>query len=1057
MNELENKVNSRHGESMEFAEMAFFAKRRNEFYNYWKFIQKALNLEKAAARALANMHEAEPSRSVLYQSAAYLALSLDSFEEAEKLLAEALDGSPPAEIRAEIDGLLGTIARKKRIRKKVLHDAQGFLELADEEPVDDTSLRRALYSSFRGIENFYPDENIEDLLNRIALEVTFERINKVNVPDYQIFDSISLTDHWASQRVSQEGDFWDSYKAFLCDKEIALPTIKKLDLLTTDILNRLGNPSQAGSWDKRGMIVGDVQSGKTSNYIGLINKAADAGYRIIIVLSGLYETLRVQTQQRIDEGFTGHHSMTDKPGLIGSGKYRKTTMPPVHPITHSGDDGDLKLRNLRNHPLNTNDYYALVIKKNPTVLRSLLTWFCNSVNAEKDGDTLLIRNIPLLVIDDEADYASLNISKDFVSTINGQIRALLGLFDQSAFVGYTATPFANIFITDINQTRDKTITVNGNRIRLGEELFPKDFIINIPPPSNYIGYTKVFGTDLDDADEGDEKLLTVSIIAGDDVYIPRNHRKNDELPSGIPDDLKTAVCCFVIVCACRMARGQEKDDSSMLVHVSWYVRWINHIAGLVNDYLEEVRNLIRYDTNGEFVDRLQQIWSAEFSGKSDAVMQQMGYSDPRVMEHTWEEISQYLSAAAEKIEVRAVHGPQKGLSYENTQPLNYEDYENGLWVIAVGGNKLSRGLTLEGLSISYFLRATKFYDTLLQMGRWFGYRPGYADLCRLFTTGELILWYQYIAGATEELKEQFDVMELAERTPENYGLKVKKTPGKMLMISSAIKTRGATDLEMSFSGELLETYILSKSPAILSANLFTAGKLLNSLGLPSGKKRQGQSLIWENVHVDLVDRFLVDYKTSQANIYPQFLRGYFALQATKGKLINWTVVFISSSEDDSPYQFDTDDGPFLIGRTERKQRVFEDAEGREFTDPELYWIRKSHIISPPHEYLDMDADDRRLLEAKNEAEANATRSVGKYVRKYRGASYGLLIVYVLHPDGFGGTDDLPAIGYAISLPVIDKDESVSYMVNQQYIDELTAMFGAPEDAQEDPEVLDDQQ
>ncbi|WP_214072640.1 Z1 domain-containing protein [Mucilaginibacter sp. dw_454] len=1057
MNELENKVNSRHGESMEFAEMAFFAKRRNEFYNYWKFIQKALNLEKAAARALENVRDAEPSRSVLYKSAAYLALSLDSFDEAEKLLEEGLNGNPPAEIRVEMEGLLATIARKKRIRKKVLHDAQGFLELEEEEPIDDTGLRRALYSSFRGIENYFPGENIDDLLNRIALEVTFERINKVNVPDYQIFDSISLTDRWADQRPSQEGDFWESYKTFLSDKEIAQPTIKKLDLLTNDILNRLGNPLQGGSWDKRGMIVGDVQSGKTSNYIGLINKAADAGYRIIIVLSGLYETLRKQTQQRIDEGFTGHHSMTDKPGLIGSGKYRKTTLPPVHPITHSGEDGDLKLRNLRNHPLNTNDYYALVIKKNPTVLKSLLTWFCNSTNAEKAGDTLLIRNIPLLVIDDEADYASLNISKDFVSTINGQIRALLGLFDQSAFVGYTATPFANIFITDINETREKTITVNGNRIRLGDELFPKDFIINIPPPSNYIGYTKIFGTELDEAEEGEDKLLTVNIIGGDDASIPKSHRKNDELPVSIPDDLKTAVCCFVIVCATRMARGQEKDHNSMLVHVSWYVRWINHIAGLVNEYMEEVRNLIRYDTDGEFSDRMRQIWSAEFSGKSDAVMKQMGYSDPRVMEHTWEEISQYLTAAAEKIEVRAVHGPQKGLSYENMQPLNYEDHENGLWVIAVGGNKLSRGLTLESLSISYFLRATKFYDTLLQMGRWFGYRPGYADLCRLFTTSELILWYQYIAGATEELKEQFDVMELAERTPQNYGLKVRKTPGKMLMISSAIKTRGATDLEMSFSGELLETYILSKSPGVLSRNLETAGTLLKNLGLPPGKERQGQKLIWENIHVDLVDQFLLAYRTEQTNIYPQFLRGYFALQATRGHLINWTVVFISNTQDEAAYQFRTDHGNYNIGRTLRQQRVFEDADGREFTDPDIYWIRKSHIISPPHEYLDMDADDNRWQQAKKQADTDGTRSIGKYVRKHRGPRYGLLLVYVLDPSGFTGTDDLPAIGYAISLPVIDHDKGVSYMVNQQYIDELTTMFGAPEDAQEDPEALTDQQ
>ncbi|MBD1362998.1 hypothetical protein IDJ77_04170 [Mucilaginibacter sp. ZT4R22] len=1051
MNELEKKVNDRHEESMEFAEMAFSARRRKEYSIYCKLIQKALNLEKAAARSLEERVDVEPSRSVLYQSAAYLALNLDAFDEAEQLVKEAMQGKPPVEIAEELKQMQQALARKKQIRKNVLQTAEGFLEMADETNIDDEALTQALEAAFRGFDSFSAG-NIDSLLNRIAVEVSFRGKHKVNAPDYQIFDREDITDRWTVDTDRAPWSFWKFYKEYLHGKNMPVPVIKKLDQLTDDILTRLGNPAAGGSWDKRGMIVGDVQSGKTGNYIGLINKAADAGYRIIIVLSGLYENLRKQTQLRVDEGFTGKFSQSQT--VTGTGVYRKSNLPPVHTITHSGSDGDIKMRTLRNNPLNTNDYYALVIKKNPTVLKSLLSWFVNSPNAVENNGSLIIRNIPVLVIDDEADYASLNISKDSASTINACIRALLGLFDQSAFIGYTATPFANVFIDDINQTAENTLDIGGKKIKLCEDLFPRDFIINLPPPSNYIGYQKVFRTTLEDPESETEgnQLSFVNFIEADSPEIPADHRKNDDLPEAIPHSLKRAVCCFILVCAIRMARGQERDHNSMLVHISWYIRWINKIAELTNDYLTELRNLIRYDES--FLSVLHDIWLAEFAGKSEAIMAGLGYDDPRVMENSWNEIIPYLSFAAEKIEVRAVHGPQKGLSYTNTAPLDYEEHPDGLWVIAVGGNKLSRGLTLESLSISYFLRATRFYDTLLQMGRWFGYRPGYADLCRLFTTEDLVLWYQYIAKAAEDLKDQFDIMELAERKPRNYGLKVWKAPGKILLVSSPAKTRSGTDLDLSYSGELLETYLLSKSPQILQKNLDTAASLMAALGQPSGITRQGQHLIWENAELSVVDGFINNYSTGQANISPAYLRAYFAAQAAKNNLTNWTIVLISNSNDENPHLFDVNGADVAVGRTRRQERSFKDKDGKEYTRQDTYWIRKSHIISPPHEYLDMDDQDSRFTEAKRAAAEVNTKAVGKFVRKYRGAKNALLLIYILDPAGFGGTD-VPATGYAISLPVVTGDEPISYLANPQFVKEINELFHQPDDAGE--ELPDDEE
>ncbi len=1045
MNDNIRKTNVWHEEAMDFAEMAFFAARRNEQYNYWKFIQRALNYEKAAARLLKDS-DVVLSRSVLYQGAVHFALNLDDFSEAQKLLMEAFQGNLVAEVRADLEKEQARLKDRERIRKRVSAVAQGYLE--DEEEIQSDKVTKALNAAISSAETFFGKETLTVLLNRLALQAVLESKNMISNPDYQIFEQQQPDRAWINERKEQiTWNFWKAYKKYLDHKGIAATTITKLDLLTNDILNRIGNPATPGIWDKRGMVVGDVQSGKTSNYIGLINKAADAGFRIIIILTGLYENLRQQTQYRVDEGFSGFSSIPGSSNVMGVGNHRNSI--PVHPITHVGDGGDLKTATLRNLPLNTNDYYAIVIKKNPNILKSLLTWLY--ARGTDDGDYKIIKNIPLLIIDDEADYASINVAKEFVSKINGYIRSVLGLFEQSAFVGYTATPFANIFISDHNQTEDKDIFIEDKRFRLGKDLFPKDFIINIPPPSNYIGYSKVFNT-APDNDQDEDMLPMMNIIDDFEPYIPQKHLKNDPLPEALPPSLKYAIHCFIIVCAIRRARGQEKEHNSMLIHVSWYIDWINHTANLVNEYLQSLKNQLRYNTNGSFTETLQQIWEQEFRGRTEKIINKLGYEDPRLMEHNWEEIAPFLNEAAEKIEVRAVHGPKKGMPYENVQPLNYNDYPEGLSVIAVGGNKLSRGLTLEGLSISYFLRATKFYDTLLQMGRWFGYRPGYADVCRVFTTQELVTWYQYIGNATEELKEQFDIMKLAERNPTNFGLKVRSAPG-MLMISAAAKIKGASDLSLSYSGELLETYVLSKSSDVLKQNINTLTGFIHALGPLSGKTRQGQSYIWEQVPYSVIDGFLEKYITKQQNIRPDFVRAYISRQLRHQYLTRWTVVVINNSTDKFPYTLQTANQPVLIGKTERKE-VGKEKNGIFHTDPENYIIRKSHIISPPHEYLDMEETDERYVKAKDETIQKSKSGlapknpVGKYIRKHRGADNALLLVYLLDPAGFGGDSDLPAVGYAISLPEIEHDDKLPYMVNNVY---LKGLFNYPEDAEEDPE------
>lgn len=1060
---LPEKVNRLHEEAMDLAEMAFFAKRRGELLNYCKFIQRALNYEKAAAKMLDSAEDAEPTRTVLYQGAAYFALNLGYFDEARELINEARKENKIEALEKELLDMEKKLQQERQVTKRVLTTASGYLEDQNVNPPDPLDIRRALTASLTGSESLYGKETIDNLLNRIALEVNFESKNLVSSDKPQIFEEAPPVTNWVEDSYSRiDWDFWNSYKRFLTDKGYAASTLGRLDEITNDILNRLGNPGKSDKWDRRGLIVGDVQSGKTSNFIGLINKAADAGFRIIVVLSGLYENLRQQTQHRIDEGFTGRYSSLQKSGVLGVGNYRNfESMAPVHPITTTDNKGDLRTDSLRSHPIQTNDYYVLVIKKNPTILRNLLRWLYNST-AEKNGEYKIIRNVPLLVIDDEADYASINIDKEFVSAINGCIRATLKLFEQSAFVGYTATPFANIFITDINKTSDSDIDIDGMKFLLGDDLFPKDFIINIPPPSNYIGYTKVFDTSIKPEEEQKSVLRPVCIIDDVEEYIPSKHKQRDELPSELPPSMKKAINCFLLVCAARRARGQEKEHNSMLIHVSWYVSWIDCISDLVEEYMGKVKDLIRYDEDGPFTGELMQLWDTEFGNSAERTAPELDYIDPLMIHHSWEEIKSCLSEAVEKIIVTAVHG-KKRPDNKNVNRLNYMDYSDGHSVIAVGGNKLSRGLTLEGLSVSYFLRATRFYDTLLQMGRWFGYRSGYADLCRLFTTKEIIYWYECIGNATQDLKEQFDIMNLADRTPKNYGLAVKKSPGTMLKVSSAIKTRAAKDLKISFSGQLLETWIIPKNKKILENNLEITRSFIQTLGSLSGKKRQGQEFIWENVSFQHVGQFIQGYQTRQPNLNPVYLMLYFVVRLREESLTNWTVVLINRNKGKS---FSLKSGVIgEIGLTLRDEQEFDNGNGEPIKDSENYLIRQSHIISPPHEYLDMDSEtDPRYRQAVQQweeesasgekySEGRSRRKYipGKYIREYRGEKNALLLIYLLDPAGFGRKEeDTPAVGYAISLPSVSGDTGVEYLANEQYVNDLTTVFSIPDDAQEDP-------
>ena len=585
-----------------------------------------------------------------------------------------------------------------------------------------------------------------------------------------------------SKKAQLDMKYWERYRKYLLkDQGFSTQVVNTMDDILDTLTDLLGDPSRDVSYNRRGLIIGDVQSGKTSNYTGLICKAVDSGYKVIVLLTGTIEKLRQQTQQRIDEGFVGSDSSAmmkqKEDGLIvGVGKYDSSIRPMV--LTSTSDD--FKTQNAKNLNFdlrNINGPVIFVVKKNSSVLKRLNKWLSTY---NQNGKNPI--NHSILVIDDEADNASVNTKADPEETptaINGNIRQLLSMFTKSSYVGFTATPFANIFIDPENEND-----------MYAEDLFPKDYIYSLNAPSNYTGARNIFGENAD----ADYMLVEINDDVEDPTSIatilPLAHKQTLQITK-LPEDLKNAVATFMLANTIEDLRGFSKNHRSMLINVSRFTMIQNQVAALVNEYLKDMQAACRNYA----------ALSVEKATKDPYILKlKKTYEDVyRNVEFDWEDVQGQLHAACAGIMVQ-VFNRSAG------QNFSYEEYKEGLRVIAVGGMSLSRGLTLEGLVTSYFYRNSKMYDTLMQMGRWFGYRKGYADICRVFMSLESIEWYRYISEATDELREEVKRYEDTGLTPRDFGLRV-RSDITSLLVTARNKMRSAESREcvISLSGEVIET------------------------------------------------------------------------------------------------------------------------------------------------------------------------------------------------------------------------------------------------------------
>jgi hypothetical protein len=862
------------------------------------------------------------------------------------------------------------------------------------------------------------------------------------------------TDHkpWLHERRGKiQWRYWERYKAFL-SPQWSSASLDRLEETTDEVLERLEDPGRDGHWDRRGLVVGHVQSGKTANYIGLINKAVDAGYRVIVVLAGVHKSLRSQTQIRLDEGFLGYESVAavaanQRLRAVGVGSIAPDLRPNT--ITNRNDDGDFKRTVAERFQINPGlDPLLFVIKKNASVLKNLLEWVeWAAKHRDEETGRPIVRNVPLLVIDDEADHASVDTKEQAFdeegnpdpdhdpTMINRRIRRLLYCFEKSAYVGYTATPFANIFIHESGRTREE-----------GEDLFPRSFIINLPAPSDYVGPARVFGMDAHpEADLEASKGLPIIRLIDDHIddrdtekvgWMPSKHDKTHvprvDGEMAPPATLKEAIRAFVLACAARRARGQSQVHNSMLVHVTRFTDVQESVYGQVRDDLKELVRRLKFgegENPAPEIQKLRSIWEKDFVPTTEA----MGG-----VPVAWSTVASHLWDAASAIQVRRINGAA-------TDILDYETHRaTGLSVIAIGGDKLARGLTLEGLTVSYFLRASKMYDTLMQMGRWFGYRPGYLDLCRMYMTEELQDWFQHITAANEELRQEFDRMSAIGGIPVDYGLRVKSHPS--LLITSRVKMRNGVELDLSYAGDITETTVFPVHDKALNDNLGAVTSLVKMLGdaeenptrsRPGGRTDTWRGTrLWKNVVAEPIASFLGSIVTHERalKVNGKLMAEYIRSAASVGEISKWTVALIGK-----------EDGVVFDDIPELGHATLIERKGLTPYTPGRYRIRR--VLNPRDEAIDLDLPEyaSALSETQKAWKPDAARTAtakmpdlpsGPWIRQHRPKEHALLLIYLLDPDKTApplpAALKKPLVAFAVSFPATATKTTVKYRVNNVY-------------------------
>lgn len=673
--------------------------------------------------------------------------------------------------------------------------------------------------------------------NRLKLEPTGE----IHAEDFK---------PWLDERLqTTDLPHWRAYRGILEDQGRSNNVLQHLDKQTSRIVELMGDPRATGPWSRKGLAIGEVQSGKTATYAGALNKAIDLGYRIIIVIGGHTEDLRRQTQERLDHDLIGRDtshsyqsSAVSSSPSIGVGKAPELERNLTYPYTSTRFDFSKTHARSHNLILDGDNPYVFVVKKNYTILNQLADF----LRQQADGDRL---DIPMILVDDESDWASVNTSKDEDerTAVNKAIINVLGSSSQSSYLGITATPFANVLI-DHEQI---------------EDLFPKDYIVALSSPPEYCGVDFYFR----EGAAGGENIVTE--IEDFHEALPRKHKKDARI-SAIPQSLKDAVLAFFMASAERRRRAKDNAPVSMMINASRFKAVQANIHQLTEELVTEISQQI--------ISARRDIESGEF--RTDFARQLAQLRDDLFREVDLGEIMDELVNIADTVSVDLINGDTKAareLELSGKTRRELAEFKRKPTVF-VGGDVLARGITLDGLIISYFPRASSAADTLLQMGRWFGYRPAYEDLTRVWMDEEVVDYFRYISEISADLRYSVTVMGEQDRRPDEFGLRIRRHP-EAFRITAANKARHATELvqpgTFAYRGMFFETWGLTADHDENELNKQAVSQFLDEIDSASGSaesrvmgsKAELGTRIWKSVPHRLVKGLLSHFNNPGVGSY----------------------------------------------------------------------------------------------------------------------------------------------------------------------------------------------
>lgn len=724
---------------------------------------------------------------------------------------------------------------------------------------------------------------------------TYEEWQDLVASEQAALDSASLeSENFGNKNIASnvfisqaESSSWLQYTKKLYGKNWSTGAVEGIKKSAFSILQHLSTDTTE-TGPVKGLVLGNVQSGKTANMAGLMAMAADNGWNYVIVLTGMIENLRIQNQKRLINDLSGNSTVQ------------------FEPIENPSLSSQRQISELN---LTANKVYLTVGLKNSTRLKSLVKWLYSDVNRA--------RQLKLLIIDDEADQASVNVKKindeteEDVQERTAVNKAILDLVHginnvqpkASNYIAYTATPYANV----LNEAGKNT-------------LYPSDFIYSLTPSPDYIGPQQLFGT------EEPEQQAALNIVR--DIKQPEEEiikQLNDGDEVEIPESMKRAIDWFLIATSAMRVRFIEGKMSprpvSMLIHTSQKVTAHATVARAVENYLLQIRK----DPN--WIIKAESMYRTEKNAfpLSSFIHEMSGYTVPKLViadYPEWDSVkeqlqyyteldeAEYLSFAkldADK-SVSFVKGFTMAIDNASVRSnrtehvrLTYPTAANDIApVIVIGGATLSRGLTLEGLISTYFVRTTKTADTLMQMGRWFGFRVGYEVFPRIWLTADAFHRFEFISQMDADLREEITKYESVLK-PSDIGPKIKNSPNhRFVEITANNKQQMATETDLDFQGISKQTTIFEKRNAeILDNNISITESIIDKLADNPREVRTKDgknlaALVWRDVSFYVIKPFLHTYKAAERDMFFSNLDGliewYEESFLAKDEATKWNVI-----------------------------------------------------------------------------------------------------------------------------------------------------------------------